>query len=227
MGRGVASAGPQAVAALSTSAAAAAEHLKPSNIWCVGRNYAEHIKELGNQGSAPTDAPMIFLKAGSSALPPGPLPLPAWSQDVHHEVELAIELGPDLQPVRGAVALDLTARDVQAKLKKAQWPWTLAKSFPASTPLGPAFPLQGVDVAGLHLHLEVNGKVRQSSPTSLMLFSVPVLLQYVKAHFPVVPGDVVLTGTPHGVSKLAAGDVVVAQVRSGERVLSTGTWTVK
>ncbi|GFH27421.1 FAA_hydrolase domain-containing protein [Haematococcus lacustris] len=86
--------------------------------------------------------PMIFLKAGSSALASGqPLVLPPWSSDVHHEVELALELGPDLQPVRGCVALDLTARD--AKLKQQRWPWTLAKSFPCSTPLGTPFSLQG------------------------------------------------------------------------------------
>lgn len=93
---------------------AASETLAPRNIWCVGRNYEEHIKELGNQNSAPTTEPMIFLKAGTSMLPSGQtLVLPSWSKDVHHEIELAIELGPDLKPVRAAAALDLTARDVQ------------------------------------------------------------------------------------------------------------------
>jgi 2-keto-4-pentenoate hydratase/2-oxohepta-3-ene-1,7-dioic acid hydratase in catechol pathway len=102
-----------------------------------------HVQELGNDGSSPEQAPMIFLKAGSSVLHTGAvLQLPTWSRDVHHEVELAIELqGPDLLPSHAAVALDLTARDVQAQLKKRQWPWTLAKSFPHSTPLGTPFAL--------------------------------------------------------------------------------------
>ena len=87
------------------------------NVWCLGRSYAEHIRELDNAGpggTIPQGPPMIFLKAGSSCLPSGqPLLLPMWSSDVHHEVELALQLGPDLRPVRGAVALDLTLRDVQ------------------------------------------------------------------------------------------------------------------
>ncbi|KAG2433913.1 hypothetical protein HXX76_008265 [Chlamydomonas incerta] len=202
--------------------------LTPNNVWCIGRNYAEHVRELGNEVQPAGEAPMIFLKAGSSVVPPGNIHLPAWSQDVHHEVELAVELGHDLRPARAAVALDLTARDVQSKLKSKQWPWTLAKSFAGATPLGPAFSLSGVDPTKLWLTLDVNGKRRQTGRTSDMIFSLDTQLNYVRRHFPVVPGDVLLTGTPHGVSRMAAGDEILARVLgpAGE-VLSEAVWHVR
>ncbi|EFJ42561.1 hypothetical protein VOLCADRAFT_97355 [Volvox carteri f. nagariensis] len=196
----------------------------PRNIWCIGRNYAEHARELGNEVPS---VPMIFLKAGTSAVAPGDLLLPSWSTDVHHEVELAVELGADLSPVRAAVALDLTARDVQAQLKKQQWPWTLAKSFTGSTPLGPPFSLLGVDPASLVLTLDVNGVRRQTGRTADMIFSLQKQVQYVQQHFPVAPGDVLLTGTPPGVSAMRPGDEVVARVLGPSgAVLSEGTWRV-
>ncbi|GLC34862.1 hypothetical protein PLESTB_001172000 [Pleodorina starrii] len=215
--------------ATSESAAAAAPQqelmLAPRNVWCIGRNYAEHARELGNE--VPT-VPMIFLKAGTSAIPPGDLVLPGWSKDVHHEVELAVELGPELSPVRAAVALDLTARDVQAQLKQQQWPWTLAKSFTGSTPLGPPFSLQGVDPASLVLTLDVNGVRRQTGRTADMIFSLQAQLEYVRRHFPAAPGDVLLTGTPPGVSAMRPGDEIVARVLGPSgNVLSEGVWRVK
>jgi len=210
----------------SSSSSSSSSSCKPANIWCVGLNYAEHVKELGSV--AATNNPLIFLKAGSSMLANGAeLLLPSWSENVHHEVELAIEVDANLQPVRGAVSLDLTARDVQTQLKKAGWPWTLAKSFPGSTPVGTPFSLTGLDVQKLELRLTVNGAVRQQSSTALMLFDVKTLLKYIKDHLPVVPGDLVLTGTPHGVSALSPGDKLVAEVLSADgKVLSEGSWQV-
>lgn len=210
-----------------------------SNVWCVGRNFTEHIKELGNVTSSSSsshlhDAMMIFLKAGSSIVPaPSPIPLPAWSHDVHHEIELAIQLGHSdkthqLIPVCAAVSLDLTARDVQAQLKKSQWPWTLAKSFKGSTPMGSSFSLMdkpNIDLQALTLKLLVNGKLRQLGSTKDMIHPIDSIIDYVQSRFPVLPGDWILTGTPHGVSRLEVGDEVFAQVMSPEGlVLSEGRW---
>ncbi|KXZ41877.1 hypothetical protein GPECTOR_254g637 [Gonium pectorale] len=218
------SAAAASTSTVATQAVQQAQPLAPANIWCIGRNYAEHARELGNDVPS---KPMIFLKAGSSAVKPGVLRLPEWSADVHHEVELAVELGPDLAPVRAAVALDLTARDVQAELKQQQWPWTLAKSFRGSTPLGPAFSLKGVDPASLTLTLDVNGVRRQTGRTADMVFDLATQVSYVRTHFPVMPGDVLLTGTPPGVSAMRPGDEIVARVLGHEgKALSEAVWRV-
>ena len=176
---------------------------------------------------------MIFLKAGSSIVPhqAASIPLPAWSKEVHHEVELAVQLratanSEKLVPSKAAVSLDLTARDIQSKLKLVQWPWTLAKSFKGSTPLGPSFDLEGIDLQALTLKLQVNGKTRQLGSTADMISKVEEIISYVQSRFPVVEGDWLLTGTPNGVSRLQDGDEVLAQVinNSDGRVLSEGKW---
>eukprot|EP00879_Flechtneria_rotunda_P008726 GHRR01009140.1.p1 GENE.GHRR01009140.1~~GHRR01009140.1.p1 ORF type:complete len:255 (+),score=65.74 GHRR01009140.1:283-1047(+) len=200
---------------LTVTARAGSKEMHPSApgaVWCVGKNYLDHIKELPtvglSLGQQVPEEPVIFLKSGSSLLAasdhgsPSPIPLPLpihWSSDIHHEVELAVQLGHNLQPARLAVALDLTARDVQSKLKQKGYPWTLAKSFPAACPIGPWHICDSqLDLGNLVLSLDVNGVVRQHSSTEHMIFTVPVLLEYIKSRFPVQPGDVVLTGTPAG-----------------------------
>jgi acylpyruvate hydrolase len=196
------------------------------NIWGVGRNYAEHAMELGN--TVPMK-PMIFLKAGSTVLPAGQkLSLLSFTKDVHHEVELAVEFGDKLEIVRAAVALDLTARDIQAELKKAGHPWTLAKSFKHSTLLGSFFEVTDQDLLEeLHLELLVNDEMRQSGSTEDMVFSVGELASYIKEHFPVCPGDLILTGTPSGVGPLKSGDVIEAYCFDVDnKPLSEGRWVI-
>jgi len=198
------------------------------NIWCVGRNYADHAKEMKSE--VPKN-PMIFLKAGTTGLNSGfPLELPKWSQDIHHEVELAIQFGDGLKIVRGCIAIDLTLRDIQSQLKKDQMPWTLAKSFKNATLLGNFFELDSIDPMTLKIRLTVNGEVRQESAVSNMIFPITTLAEYLCERFPVVSGDLLLTGTPQGVSSLKAGDEILAealQVHNGkEEVVSQGQWTV-
>lgn len=177
------------------------------NIWAVGRNYVEHAKELGN--SVPTE-PMIFLKAGSSVVKNGAtFKLPSFSSDIHHEVEIAYRFNDEFRFDEMTIALDLTAREVQSKLKAAGHPWTLAKSFKDSCPIGP---FVKSSLEKLSFSLEVNGEIRQSGQTSDMIHSAEQLRLYVLERFPVVPGDLLLTGTPKGVSLLRSGDTLKASI---------------
>ncbi|KAJ9522081.1 hypothetical protein QJQ45_005192 [Haematococcus lacustris] len=166
----------------------------------VGKNYVAHIQELSTvldtiSADIPEE-PLIFIKSGGTLLlpPPGqpcaqtqeevaalplqPLPLPVhWSDDVQHEVELAVELGPGLQPLRAAVCLDMTARDAQRRAASKGHPWALGKSFPAATPIGATFPVESeADLRGLHIQLQVEE-----------------LVQYLKSRFPIEAGDLILT----------------------------------
>lgn len=177
-------------------------------IWCVGRNYAEHAKELGN--AVPT-APMIFLKPASAVvLSGGTLRLPADSKRVDHEVELVIARAAD-GSLRMAVGVDFTARDLQEEAKKSGQPWTDSKGRPGFAALGAFVPA----VLPAPLSLSVNGAVRQRGTTADMIFSVPQLLAHLDARFGLRPGDIVFTGTPSGVAPVVAGDRVEAEIGGG------------
>ena len=192
------------------------------NIWAVGRNYADHAKELGNEIP---EQPLIFLKAGSCAtLNSNEIVLPWWTEDVHHEVELALKFGPTLKITEGAVALDLTERKIQNELKKKGQPWTLAKSFNDACAISPVFPLKKFEeFSNRPLRLWVNDELRQDGNTSQMIFGLQKLVDYVLERFPVCPNDFLLTGTPAGVGPIKAGDVVKAQFE-GE---ITHVWKVR
>ncbi len=183
-------------------------------IWAVGRNYREHAKELGNQVPDSSDNPMIFTKASTTIVENGAsFELPEFSNDVHHECEVAFRFNALLEFDQMTIALDLTARDVQAKLKAAGHPWTLAKSFKASCPLGPMVAVpQGTDLQNLKFSLKVNDEIRQAGTTSDMIHSVEKLKLYLIDRFPVAPGDLLLTGTPKGVGLLRSGDRLFAQI---------------
>jgi len=180
------------------------------NIWAVGRNYAEHAKELGNAVPDPQSSePMIFLKAGSSIVPNGGrFALPKFSSDIHHECEVAYRFDQQLNLTEMTLALDLTARDIQTRLKTAGHPWTLAKSFKASCPLGPFVPA----VFDVKFTFRVNGEIRQIGQTSDMIHPTEKLRKFVIDRFPVVPGDLLLTGTPKGVAVLKPGDRLEAEI---------------
>jgi len=191
------------------------------NIWAVGRNYADHAKELGNE--VPT-TPMIFLKAGSSAsVNSMELILPHWTTEVHHEVELALKFSSQMRIMECAVALDLTERALQNQAKKEGKPWTLAKSFDGACPVSAFFGIKSLEaLKDLEIRLWVNDELRQQASFRQMIFEPAVLVDYVMKHFPVCAGDLLLTGTPAGVGPLVDGDVVKAEIR-GE---ITHTWRV-
>ncbi|GHF57283.1 2-keto-4-pentenoate hydratase/2-oxohepta-3-ene-1,7-dioic acid hydratase in catechol pathway [Deinococcus metalli] len=199
---------------------------EPTKIVCVGRNYLDHIRELGNDTGDLPKEPGIFLK-GPNALaePGGAVDRPEWSQNFHFEGELALVIGtrasqltPDtaLAHVAGyTCGLDLTARDLQ----KTDLQWFRAKAADRFCPLGPWLETE-FDPADVRVTTRVNGEVKQDSRTSHMIFDVPAILTYVTRFVTLEPGDVVLTGTPEGVGPLQSGDTVEVEVE-GIGVLTT------
>ncbi|MBN9374671.1 MAG: fumarylacetoacetate hydrolase family protein [Cellulomonas sp.] len=186
-----------------------------SKVVGVGRNYAEHAAEHGVE--VPT-SPLLFLKPNTAVIgPDDPIVLPDWSQQVEHEAELAVVIGKvtkDVSPEHAlekvfgfTVANDVTARDIQ----RTDAQWTRAKGFDSACPLGPWI-VPGLDVDDLFVRARVNGTTRQDGRTSQMVFDVAYLVSYVSEVFTLLPGDVILTGTPAGVGPLVERDVVEVEV---------------
>lgn len=189
-------------------------------IVCVGRNYAEHAKELNNPIP---DQPLLFIKPATAAVDMrDPISLPADVGDCHHELEVSILIGKQLtnataDSVSEAIAgiglgLDLTLRDLQSSLKKKGHPWERAKAFDGSCPLSPFTAVDNMDLKNLESRLFKNGTLQQSGNTSEMLFSVTDLLVNISESFSLMPGDVVMTGTPAGVGPLESGDLLRAEL---------------
>ncbi len=187
----------------------------PTKIVCVGRNYADHAKELGNDAPA---EPILFLKPPSALLAPfGTIVRPPQSQRVDFEGELAVIIGREAKNVsakhwrdhvRGfACANDVTARDLQKKDVQ----FTRGKSFDTFCPIGPCLE-DDLDPSDLRITTRVNGDVRQDGRTSQMIFPVPFLLEFITSVMTLMPGDVILTGTPAGVGPLSAGETVEVEV---------------
>ncbi|MCB0412277.1 MAG: fumarylacetoacetate hydrolase family protein [Bdellovibrionales bacterium] len=180
------------------------------NIWAVGRNYADHAKELNNP--LPKE-PLFFLKAGSSAQEGSVLKFPTTLGELHHEVELALRFNDKLQFSHYCVALDLTDRTAQNEAKKQGLPWTRAKSFKGACVLSPWQEFQNQESFWhQQLRLSVNGEIRQMSLLTEMIFRPPELRLKLLEMYPVEPGDVLLTGTPAGVGPLKKGDQLIAQL---------------
>ena len=195
------------------------------NIWAIGRNYSEHAKELGNAVPSSSGRPLVFLKAGSSAsVNSTEIELPFFTEEVHHEVELALKFNSYLQITEAAVALDLTERKEQSEAKKAGLPWTLAKSFHNACAVSAFFTVKKLDdLKDLRLRLWIDEELKQEGRTSQMIFSLENIVDYVKLHFPVCPGDLLLTGTPSGVGPLKEGDRVKAEIEG----MITHTWKIR
>jgi 2-keto-4-pentenoate hydratase/2-oxohepta-3-ene-1,7-dioic acid hydratase in catechol pathway len=198
----------------------------PSKIVCVGRNYAAHARELGNE---PPKEPLLFLKPASSVIGPGEsVFLPPESERVEHEAELGVVIGKRTRRVRREDAqasvfgytcvCDVTARDLQKK----DGQWTRAKGFDTFCPVGPWIETQ-LDVRDVGIRCLVDGDTRQSGRTSQMIFDVPTLVAYVSTVMTLEPGDLLVTGTPEGVGPLAKGHrLTVAIDGIGELTVSVG-----
>lgn len=202
-------------------------HYPLGKVVCIGRNYAEHAKELDNP--VPTE-PLLFIKPGSCVVPlAGGFKIPTDRGSVHYETEIAVLLGkslstrPSEEEVLDAIsgfapALDLTLRDVQSKLKEKGLPWEIAKSFDGACVIAP-FVAAGTysDVTDIPVRLTLNGEVCQDGNSSLMLNPIVPMIQYMAACFSLQAGDVILTGTPAGVGPLNPGDELVLELPGASR----------
>ncbi|WOG28374.1 fumarylacetoacetate hydrolase family protein [Endozoicomonas sp. 8E] len=189
--------------------------LPTGKVVCVGRNYAEHIRELNNP--LPDD-PVLFIKPSTSlAALEMPFVIPVDRGEVHHETEIAILMDTRLQNASEnesidaikaiGLALDLTLRDVQSRLKEKGLPWEVAKAFDGSCPVSGFIAKEHLpDLDNIHFSLKINGQTRQEDTSAHMLTSIPGLISYISRHFTLEPGDIVLTGTPAGVGPLKQGD---------------------
>lgn len=198
--------------------------MTPSKIICVGRNYLEHARELGN---ALPERPLLFLKPPSSVIRDGEaIVLPGASERVEHEAEIGVVIGNRCRDVDEADALrfvagycavnDVTARDLQ----RLDGQWTRAKGFDTFCPLGPFASAEGVDWRALEVVGRVDGVVRQHGRAADMAFGIPFLVAYISGIMTLEPGDIIATGTPAGVGPLTSGAEVVVEVPGLSRVRS-------
>jgi 2-keto-4-pentenoate hydratase/2-oxohepta-3-ene-1,7-dioic acid hydratase in catechol pathway len=192
---------------------------------CIGRNYTDHIKELENE--KPTD-PVVFLKPDTSILlKKQPFFIPEFSNDVHHEVELLVKINKVGKYIdkkfahkyysQVGLGIDFTARDLQAELKGKGLPWEKAKAFDGAAVIGKWLPKSDFeDINNINFSLNKNNKVVQSGNTQLMLWKVDEIIEYVSKYFTLKIGDVIFTGTPAGVGKVIANDVLQGYIEEKE-----------
>ena len=190
-------------------------------IYCVGRNYAEHAKEMGHDPNK--EPPFFFMKNPDNIVQDGKFPYPAMSQDVHYEIEMIVALKSGGANIKAAhalehvwgygVGLDMTRRDLQGQAKKMGRPWEVGKAFEASAPCGPLVPASKIGhPAKGAIWLKVNGEVRQKGDLSELIWNVPDTIAYLSTLFKLGPGDVIMTGTPAGVGPIKKGDVMDGHV---------------
>jgi fumarylpyruvate hydrolase len=190
-------------------------------IWCVGRNYVEHIREMGQDERLP---PFYFAKPADAVVPDGAtVPYPSLTKDMHHEVELVVALKSGgrnikvdkaLDTIRGyGVGIDLTRRDLQIASRNQQRPWEIGKAFDASAPCGPLRPATEIGHPGKgRIMLKCNGKVRQDGDLDQMIWNTPEIIANLSEMVELVPGDIIMTGTPSGVAATVAGDKLECEI---------------
>jgi fumarylpyruvate hydrolase len=211
-----------------------AERFPVRRVICVGRNYVEHAKEMGFTGREP---PFFFFKPADAIVPvnageTGSIEYPSLTKDLHHEIELVACIGTGGRNIKAAdamkhiwgyaVGLDMTRRDLQGEMKKQGRPWEIGKSFEQSAPIGPVTPAaQAGDVANAEIWLKVNGKDRQRSSVSKLIWNLGEIIEHVSSAWELAPGDLIFTGTPEGVAAVVAGDTLEGGVTG------VGTLSVK
>lgn len=198
-----------------------AERFPVHRIYCVGRNYEEHAKEMGFTGREP---PFFFLKpadaivvadAGQTAT----IPYPGLTKNLHHEIELVVAIGTGGKNIAAAdafrhiwgyaVGLDMTRRDLQNEMKKQGRPWCIGKAFDQSAPIGPITPAgQAGDIVNAAIWLQVNGTDRQRSHVNKLIWNIAETIEHLSAAWELQPGDLIYTGTPEGVNAVVSGDTL-------------------
>ena len=201
------------------------ERFPVHRIYCVGRNYEEHAKEMGFTGREP---PFFFLKPADSLVvvdagQTGSMPYPSLTKNLHHEIELVVAIGVGGRNIQAAdaakhiygyaVGLDMTRRDLQNDMKKQGRPWCIGKAFDESAPIGPITRKeQAGDMDQAEISLQVNGSDRQRSTISKLIWNVAETIEHLSTAWEIQPGDLIYTGTPEGVSAVVQGDRLVGQV---------------
>ena len=198
-------------------------------VYCVGRNYEEHAKEMGFTGREP---PFFFFKPADAVVvvpagQTGHIAYPSLTQNLHHEIELVVAIGKGGKNIPAAdamshvfgfaVGLDMTRRDLQNEMKKQGRPWEIGKAFEQSAPIGPITPagLAG-DIQNADISLQVNGADRQRSNTSKLIWSIPEFIEHMSAAWALEPGDLIYSGTPEGVAAVVRGDRLEGRVQGLE-----------
>ena len=199
-----------------------AERFPVHRIYCVGRNYEEHAKEMGHSGR---EAPFFFMKPADAVLAAEPggevvMPYPTLTTNLHHEIELVVAIGVGGSRIAAAdahkhiygyaVGLDMTRRDLQSDMKKQGRPWCISKGFDHSAPIGPITPAAQVpDINTATIALQVNGQDRQRSTVAKLIWNIAETIEQLSAAWTLQPGDLIFTGTPEGVGAVVRGDTMI------------------
>ena len=210
------------------------ERFPVNRVYCVGRNYEEHAKEMGFTGREP---PFFFLKPANALVvieqgQTGVMPYPSLTKNFHHEIELVVAIGTGGKNIKAAdamkhiygyaVGLDMTRRDLQNEAKKLGRPWDIGKGFDHSAPIGPITRAADAgDIENAELFVQVNGQDRQRSDTSKLIWNIAESIEHLSAAWELQPGDLIMSGTPAGVAAVVSGDTLIGGVAG------IGTLTVK
>ena len=202
-----------------------AERFPVHRIYCVGRNYEEHAKEMGFTGREP---PFFFLKPADTIVVAAPgqtahIPYPTLTHNLHHEIELVVAIGKGGRDIAAAdtaqhifgyaVGLDMTRRDLQTEMKKQGRPWCIGKGYDQSAPIGAITPAaQAGDIGQAAIWLQVNGNDRQRSRVSKLIWNVAETIEHLSQAWELQPGDLIYTGTPEGVAAVSRGDTMVGGI---------------